>query len=199
MEILIATKNRGKIRELSELLANFPVKLRGLDEFPSIGDVAETGATFTENAILKAKSYAAQTGIYALADDSGLEISALDGAPGVFSARYAGERASNEEKIYKLLSEINKTGTKDRSARFVCVMAFADQTGEIICVEKGICRGRIAEKPSGAGGFGYDPIFIPEGFEQTFGELPAVEKQKISHRAFAADKIIRFLRDFTAF
>jgi XTP/dITP diphosphohydrolase len=197
MELLVATRNTGKIKELRELLANLPVRLRGLDEFPHISDVEETGATFAENAFLKAKIYAEKTGLYALADDSGLEVAALGGAPGVFSARYAGENATNEEKINKLLDELNKTKNKERLARFVCVMAFADKSGEIIHFEEGFCDGRIAEKSFGINGFGYDPIFIPEGFEETFGELNENVKQKISHRAQAVEKIIRFLRDFT--
>lgn len=198
MELLVATKNTGKIKELSKLLVNLPFRLRGLDEFPNIADVDETGVTFVENAFLKAKTYAEKTGLYALADDSGLEVPALNGAPGVFSARYAGENATNEEKINKLLDEINKTKNKERLARFVCVMAFANKSGEIIHFEEGICHGRIAEKPFGINGFGYDPIFIPEGFQNTFGELHENVKQKISHRAQATKKIIRFLHDFTA-
>lgn len=198
MELLVATRNRGKITELKDLLQNLPFKLRGLDEFPHIPDVEETGETFSENAFLKAKIYAQQTGLYALADDSGLEVSALDGAPGVYSARFAGENATNEERINKLLYEIEKSSKEDRSARFVCVMAIADKSGSIIHFEEGFCEGVIAENPLGTKGFGYDPVFIPEGFSQTFGELPENIKQKISHRARAVEKIISFLRDFTA-
>lgn len=198
MELLVATRNRGKITELRELLADLPVQLRGLDEFPQIAAVEETGATFAENAFLKAKIYAEKTGLYALADDSGLEVAALGGAPGVFSARYAGENSSNAEKINKLLDELEKTEDRKRLARFVCVMAFAGKTGEIIHFEEGLCAGRIAAKPFGTNGFGYDPVFIPEDFSETFGELPENIKQKISHRARAMQKIIRFLRDFIA-
>src|SRR5688572_106447 len=154
MELLVATRNQGKITELRELLADLPVRLRGLDEFPQIADVEETGETFAENAFLKARSYAKETGLYALADDSGLEVAALGGAPGVFSARYAGEAASNTEKISKLLDELSKTGDSERLARFVCVMAFAGKSGEIIHFEEGFCTGRIAGTPAGTKGFG---------------------------------------------
>lgn len=197
MKMLVATKNTGKIKELRKLLADLPFNLRGLDEFPHIEDVEETGTTFAENAILKARIYAKKTGLCALADDSGLEVAALNGDPGIFSARFAGENASDEEKINKLLNELNKTQDKERLARFVCVMAIADKSGKILHFEEGICNGIIAPTPFGNGGFGYDPIFIPDGFKKTFGELPQNVKQKISHRARATAKIIRFLRNFT--
>lgn len=194
IEILIATKNIGKVRELEKLLENLPFVLRSLNEFPEVPDVEETGATFAENAILKAREYAKQTNLWALADDSGLEVAALNGAPGVFSARYAGENASDEEKISKLLNEIKEND--DRRARFVCVMALADETGEIIHLTEGICDGDISLNISGTNGFGYDPVFVPKDFTQTFGELSSDIKHEISHRAQAIRKIIRFLHDF---
>jgi XTP/dITP diphosphohydrolase len=193
-QILIATRNTGKIGELKKLLENLPFELRSLAEFEDVSDVEETGTTFAENAILKAQEYARRTNLWALADDSGLEVGALNDAPGVFSARYAGENASNEEKIGKLLNELGEN--TERSARFVCAMALADETGEIKFLAEGICAGEIALNASGTNGFGYDPIFIPEGFSETFGEISADVKQKISHRARALEKIIRFLRDF---
>jgi XTP/dITP diphosphohydrolase len=193
-QILVATGNAGKIREMEEFLAGLPLILRGLKEFPNVLEVEETGATFEENAILKAKGYAAQTGLRTLADDSGLEVDALDGAPGVFSARYAGEFAGDEEKIAKLLDETGKT--ENRSARFVCAMAIAEETGEIKFLATGSCEGKIALNPRGTKGFGYDPIFIPDGFDLTFGELSGEVKQKISHRARAMEKIIQYLHDF---
>lgn len=194
-EILIATKNAGKVRELEKLLEDSgDFRLRSLNEFPDVADVEETGATFAENAVLKARSYAKLTNLLALADDSGLEVEVLGGAPGVFSARYAGENASDAEKIGKLLNELQEK--RNRNARFVCVMALANEKGEIIHLAEGICEGEIALNVSGANGFGYDPVFIPEGFGQTFGELSADVKREISHRARAIRKIIRFLRDF---
>ncbi len=198
MELLIATKNEGKIKELTGLLNGLPVGLRCLNEFENIFEPEETGATFAENARLKAKYYALRTGIPALADDSGLEIEALGGAPGVFSARYAGKNASYTEKMNLLLSEINEKKVDDRRARFGCAMAIADADGGIKFLSEGVCEGKIAFAVRGTRGFGYDPIFIPDGFSETFGEISDEIKQKISHRARAIEKIILFLRDFTA-
>lgn len=196
LEILIATYNSGKVKELNGFLANSSLNLRSLSEFSNVIEVEETGTTFTENAVLKAKDYALQTGIWALADDSGLEVAALNGAPGVFSARYAGANSTSAEKITKLLKELSKTHNKKRRARFVCAMAIANEKGEIKFHGEGVCNGTIALKPCGINGFGYDPIFIPEGFKQTFGELRGEIKEKISHRAQAIEKIIRFLDNF---
>ena len=195
-KIVIATKNSGKVAELQELLANLPLQLKTLNDFPSIVEAEETGATLAENAVIKAKSYALQTGFWSVADDSGLEVEALNNAPGVFSARYAGENESDSKKIAKLLCELNETQDKKRLARFVCAMTISDETGEIRFSTEGVCNGRIALNASGTNGFGYDPIFIPDGFELTFGELSGQIKSKISHRARATAKIIRFLRDF---
>ena len=196
LQLLIATKNTGKIKELKELLGDFPIKLRSLNEFPDVEEPEEAGATFAENAALKAQSYALQTGLFALADDSGLSVKALNGAPGVFSARYAGADATDAEKINKLLRELDNI--QERRAEFVCAMAIADENGEIQHLTEGICAGKIALTSSGTNGFGYDPVFIPDGFEQTFGELSDKVKQEISHRARAIKKIIRFLHGFTA-
>lgn len=198
MQILTATKNAGKVRELERLLADLPLRLRSLNEFPDVGEAVESGATFAENAVLKAKFYALQTGLWSLADDSGLEVEALGGAPGIFSARYAGVKAADEENIQKLLSELNKISGDNRRARFVCAMAICDNGGEIKYTAEESCEGAISLTPSGANGFGYDPIFIPDGFEQTFGELSPLIKQKISHRARASKKIIEYLRAFKA-
>lgn len=197
-QLLIATSNPGKIKELHELLADLPVTLKSLRDFAPVEDVEETGATFAENAILKAREYAVTNKIWAVADDSGLEVEALGGAPGVFSARYAGEGASSEARIEKLLQELEKTGDRTRRARFVCVMAIADETGAIKFTAEGACDGKITAKPVGTGGFGYDPVFLPDGFDETFGELSGEVKQKISHRARASEKIIAYLRDFIA-
>ncbi|HEY0430107.1 MAG TPA: RdgB/HAM1 family non-canonical purine NTP pyrophosphatase [Pyrinomonadaceae bacterium] len=193
-QILIATGNAGKVSEMKELLADLPFVLRNLKEFPKICEVEETGSTFTENAALKATGYAVQTGLWTLADDSGLEVDALGGAPGVFSARYAGKNAGDAEKIAKLLGELGETSA--RRARFVCAVALADEAGDIKFQATGVCNGVIALTSSGVKGFGYDPIFVPDGFDQTFGELSGEVKQKISHRARAMKKIIQYLRDF---
>ncbi len=197
-ELLVATKNVGKIKELKKLLADSPVQLRSLNDFPDVIEPEETGATFSENAVLKARSYARQTGLPALADDSGLEVEALGGAPGVFSARYAGAGATEAQRIEKLLREMNETNDANRRARFVCAMAISDAAGETQFVAEGVCDGEIALMSSGAGGFGYDPVFIPDGFSETFGELSGDIKQQISHRARAGAKIIEYLRRFYA-
>ncbi|HXH69471.1 MAG TPA: XTP/dITP diphosphatase [Pyrinomonadaceae bacterium] len=196
--IVVATKNTGKVRELKELLGDLPLQLKSLNEFPDIVEAEETGATFAENAVIKARSYALQTGFWSLADDSGLEVEALVGAPGVFSARYVGEDANDQERIAKLIYELDKTQDTRRSARFVCAMAISNEKGEINFLTEGVCNGKIALSPSGTNGFGYDPIFVPVGFEHTFGELSDEIKQEISHRAQAVKKIIPFLRGFYA-
>ena len=193
-ELLVATRNPGKIRELESLLEALPLRLRSLAEFPSIPEVDETGATFTENAVLKAVSYARQSALWTLADDSGLEVDALNGAPGVFSARYAGPEASDAERVTLLLDELSQTNDQRRRARFVCVIAIADADGQLAHVAQGLCDGHLAEAQRGTGGFGYDPIFIPDGYRQTFGELPLGVKQSISHRSRALQAASMFLR-----
>lgn len=198
LELLIATKNVGKIKELEKLLADAPVQLKSLNDFPKAFEPEETGGTFTENAVLKARSYALQTGLWALGDDSGLKVEALGGAPGVFSARYAGAGATDAERIEKLLREIKETNDANRRARFVCAMAVADTAGEVEFVAEGICDGVIALAARGANGFGYDSVFIPDGFSETFGELSGDIKQQISHRARGSAKIIQYLRRFYA-
>lgn len=195
-ELLIATKNVGKICEIEELLAGASIKIRTLREFENVVEPEETGATFAENAVLKAKYYVEKTGISALADDSGLEVAALDGAPGVYSARYAGENATDGERTVKLIEKLKATNNKNRQAQFVCAMAIVNIDGVTECLTEGVCKGQIADFPRGNNGFGYDPIFIPEGFSETFGELSGEIKQKISHRALAISKIVAFLRDF---
>lgn len=195
-EILIATTNSGKVKELQNFLADLNVRVHSLNDFPKITEPAETGEAFAENAVLKAMFYARHTKIWSLADDSGLEVEALGGAPGVFSARYAGEGAGDKEKINKILHELEQTPDEERRARFVCAMAVSDETGDVKFIAEGVCSGRIALSASGTNGFGYDPIFIPDGFEQTFGELSGEIKKKISHRAQAIAKIIQFLYSF---
>lgn len=195
--IVLATGNEGKIRELSVLLSVLPIELKSLRDFTGISDVEETGSSFEENAIIKARGFAIQTGEICLADDSGLEVESLGNEPGIRSARFAGAETGYDVKIPKLLGMMEAVGGANRRARFVCVMALADPDGEIICTARGECPGTIAEGPRGAGGFGYDPIFIPEGYGLTFGELGEDVKQNISHRARASELIIRFLLHFT--
>ena len=197
-EIVVATGNAGKFKELKELLAGLPLHFKSLNDFANVVEVEETGITFAENAVIKAHSYALMTQTWSLADDSGLEVETLGGAPGVFSARYAGEKASDRQNIEKLLRQLKETPDLRRAARFVCAMAIADEKGEIKFLTEGVCNGKIALNPFGTNGFGYDSIFVPEGFNQTFGELSGETKQKISHRARAMEKIVAFLRDFHA-
>jgi|CXWL01.1.fsa_nt_gi XTP/dITP diphosphohydrolase len=195
-KILIATNNPGKITELRELLAGLKIDLHSLSDFPGIIEVEETGATFAENARLKAVGYARQCGVISLADDSGLEVAALDGRPGVLSARYGGDGTTFAKKMEMLLYELKNTDSRDRSARFVCAMSIADPNGRVLFESEGVCNGRIALSPTGTSGFGYDPLFIPDGYTFSFGELADNIKQNISHRAHAFSQIIPFLRDF---
>ena len=194
-ELLIATNNAGKVRELARALEDLPLRLRLLKDFAEVSEPEETGETFAENAALKAVYYSAHAGVLTLSDDSGLVVDALGGAPGVRSARYMGPDATYAERMNRLLEEIDATGDLARRARFVCVIAVAEpSTGELITFE-GRCEGRIARHPRGACGFGYDPVFIPEGHTQTFGELPDEIKQTISHRALAVREASRRLRE----
>src|ERR1044071_4209330 len=183
--LLLGTRNPGKVIEITSILADSGLSFSSLHEFPDVGEAEENFVTFAENAIAKACFYASATGLCALADDSGLEVAALNGAPGVFSARYAGAHASDADRRALLLSELAKTGDTDRRARFVAVVAIATPSGEILNLSEGICEGRITFAPRGTGGFGYDPLFIPDGYNQTFAELPDTIKNRISHRALA--------------
>jgi XTP/dITP diphosphohydrolase len=194
--LLLGTRNAGKVREIETILENIPWRTRSLQEFPNVDVAAEDYDTYSANAIAKAQFYARETGLCALADDSGLEVEALGGAPGVYSARYAGAGASDADRRVLLLSELNQSSTlaqTDRKARFVCVVAIATPDGTILNASEGVCNGTITFAPRGAGGFGYDPLFVPEGFTQTFAELPDTIKNQISHRARALLKTREFL------
>ena len=194
-ELLVATNNAGKVRELSQLLSGAPLRLRLLSEFEGVAEAEETGTTFAENAVLKALHYSSHAGLLTLSDDSGLVVDALGGAPGVYSARYAGAGATYAERMRKLHAEVESTGVADRRARFVCVIAVADPSDNTVETFEGVCEGRLARAPRGAGGFGYDPLFIPEGHDKTFGELPEQVKHSLSHRARALAGAVRHLRE----
>jgi XTP/dITP diphosphohydrolase len=196
--LLIATRNRGKLKEIKELLGDLPFNIVDLNRYPTIETVEESGETFTDNASLKASVYARQAGVLTLADDSGLVVEALGGAPGVHSARYAGEGASDGERTAKLLRALAIVPESRRGARFISVIAIAQNEGKVINVSVGECPGQIAPEPRGAGGFGYDPVFIPEGSTLTFAQLEPVEKNRISHRARSLFKAAAFLRALTA-
>ena len=183
--LLLGTRNPGKVIEISSILGDTGWSFTSLQEFPEVGEAEENFVTFAENAIAKAQFYASATGLCALADDSGLEVAALNGAPGVFSARYAGANASDADRRALLLSELTNTGTSDRRARFVAVVVIANPDGAVLKLSEGICEGSIAFAPRGTGGFGYDPLFVPDSYSQTFAELPDTVKNLISHRARA--------------
>jgi XTP/dITP diphosphohydrolase len=190
------------VRELQNALRSLPIKLRSLNEFPSSLPVDELGETYEENAGAKALGYAKQTGVCSLADDSGLEVNALGGMPGVRSARFAGDHASDADRIERLLRDLSLHSEKDRSASFVCCMAFAgwqsqesQMKGEprLLKVTQAKCEGVIATSPRGDNGFGFDPVFIPAGYNATFAELSPEVKARISHRALAFAAMRTFL------
>lgn len=193
MEIVIATRNKKKLSELKRMLEGTDIRILSLDDFPSCPEVEETGNTFKENAVKKALEVSRFTDRPAISDDSGLEVEALSGAPGVFSARYAGEGAEDKDNVEKLLRELKDVPEKDRTARFVCVIALVYPDGTIKTFE-GEVRGRIGNTPKGKSGFGYDPVFYPEGYDRTFAEMSPQEKDSLSHRARALTKLIDFLK-----
>lgn len=196
--IVLATRNEGKIREFVRLVSGFPVEIRSLQDFGPIPPVIEDGETFEENAVKKARHTARMIGLPAIADDSGLEVFALGGRPGVRSARYAGEGSTDQENNLKLLNELD--GEKDRKARFVCVLAIAVPQGPALIYE-GFCEGQIAEEMRGNHGFGYDPLFYYPPLGRTFAEISSEEKNRVSHRGKAMsqlhqefDKVLEWLR-----
>ena len=184
--IVLATRNPGKIRELRGILADagLGVELLGLEKFPHIGDVAETGLTFAENALLKAHAVARGSGLPAIADDSGLCVAALNGMPGVFSARWAGRHGDDEANLDLLLAQLADVPDGRRAAHFACAAALALPSGEEHVVE-GVLHGTLLRERRGANGFGYDPIFVPDGHDRTTAEMPPEEKNAISHRGRA--------------
>lgn len=183
--IFFASRNEGKVGEVRAILEPLQYSVQSATDFPDLPEVIETGVTFEENALIKARAAAAATQCPTLADDSGLEVDALAGAPGVFSARYAGPDATDADRVNKLLQELAETGPGSlRTARFVAAVAVALPNGNAVAV-RGVCEGAIAQAPRGEGGFGYDPIFIPKGYEKTFAELDSQEKNRISHRGQA--------------
>lgn len=185
MNLLIATHNRGKLREYKELFAGLPFELLTLDDLGIREEAEESGATLAENAQLKAEHYARRSGLVTLADDSGLEVDALGGEPGVHSKRYAGDDKSDAERNHYLLSKMQEVPSGSRGARFRCAIAIADRDGRTWSSE-GTCEGEIAFEPRGEFGFGYDPLFILREAGMRMAELPTAEKNRISHRARAA-------------
>ena len=185
MKLIIATRNSHKLKEIQEIFGFHNLEVLSAFDFPEIPDVIEDGQTLEENAKKKAVEIARATGCWSMADDSGLEVMALDGEPGIYSARYAGDHCSYDDNNTKLLSELE--GIENRSARFRTVIALSDPNGNSHVLE-GICSGRILNERRGVEGFGYDPLFVPEGFSESFAELGSAIKNTISHRALALQK-----------
>ena len=192
-QLIVATRNVHKTHEIQRILG-LDFAVHDLSEHPEIPETVECGKTLEKNAVLKATAASKELSGFVIADDSGLEVDALGGAPGIYSARYAGQNASDKHNIDKLLSELAQTSARQnqRSARFRCVLALA-QSGQILGVFEGVVAGTIVGLPRGRNGFGYDPIFLPKGLDQTFGELAPAEKDRLSHRALALEKLRAFL------
>lgn len=191
-ELIFASHNRGKIAEIKQMLAPLNIKVLSADDI-DLPDVEETGATFEENAALKALTIAKLTGKLCLADDSGLCVNALGGRPGVYSARYAPNR-DFDKAMDKLLAELEESDSPDRSAYFACVLVLGHPEGSYQSFE-GRVNGKIAMQKQGNGGFGFDPLFVPDGYKETFAELDADVKNKISHRGRALQKFVSFIHD----
>jgi XTP/dITP diphosphohydrolase len=193
VKLLLATRNPHKVTELQQMLEGTGWQVVMLSDFEGIPDVEEDGVTFEENARKKARSAAQHAKMWTLAEDAGLEVDALKGEPGVHSARYCGEGASDADRMRKVLDRIIAVPEERRTARFGCVMCLVDPAGNETCFE-GRCDGRIAHHERGSAGFGYDPIFMPEGHGRTFGELGKSVKNQVSHRARAMQQVIAYLR-----
>ena len=191
MKIVLATHNYDKEIELQHSLQGLGVKICSLSEYPDIGEIEETGTTLLENSLLKAHTVYDRTGLPAIADDTGLEVDALDGAPGVYSARFSGADATYEDNVNKLLSVMEDVSDDMRTARFRTVISFVDEVQELWT--EGFIEGRITRDPRGNMGFGYDPIFYIPRLEKTFAELSTAEKNKISHRGLALQKLRKIL------
>jgi XTP/dITP diphosphohydrolase len=198
MDIVLATRNKKKIEEMKRIIADLPISIRTLDDFPGCPEVEEEGITFEENAVKKALTVAQYTGKPSIADDSGLEVYALNGAPGTLSARYAGEDANDRRNIEKLLFGMRSIADEKRGARFVCCIALAFPDGKVKTFT-GYVEGRIGSEPRGIHGFGYDPLFYPQGHRRTFAEMTDNEKDALSHRGKALNELQKYLREAKIF
>ena len=197
--LVLSSRNRKKSREIAEILAPFVVTVQSIADFPEVGEVIEDGATLIDNASKKATQPARQLGRWVIGEDSGLMVDALGGAPGVYSARYSGDGATDESNNQKLQVELKDIPPEKRSAAYVCTIALSDPTGIVRLTAEGFCRGLIIDEPRGENGFGYDPYFLVREYHRTFGELFSRVKHQISHRARAfalfTPKLIRLFRD----
>lgn len=191
-EMVLASANPGKLRELRNLIGPYGLILYSTRDFPDIPGIEETGETFEENALKKAATVYRYTGMPALADDSGLKVDALDGRPGVYSSRYAGDQVTDRDNVHKLLEALQYVPDPERTACFVTVLVLV-RPDEPPHYFEGRCQGMIVRSPRGEQGFGYDPVFVPEGYSRTFAELPSREKNRISHRARAMEQFRTFV------
>ena len=196
LEVIVATRNQGKIREIRDALKRVGLRIYSLSDFPDVPEIEEDGKSFAENALKKARFYSKYFGKLTIADDSGLEVDGLEGLPGIYSARYAGERASSQENNQKLLKEMQGLPISKRGARFKCIMAVVSQGGKE-AVAEGSCKGTIGYKEEGKKGFGYDPLFILPKYGKTMAQLSLEEKNAISHRGKALKKIRRIIQSFS--
>ena len=192
MKIVLATHNRDKCAEMAAILSDYPIDLLTLEDFPEIGEIIEDGDTLEENAVIKARIVYNQTRLYSWADDTGLEVDALNGEPGIYSARYAGENCNYSDNVTKLLKNMEKIPAEKRTARFQTVIAFVGDKMEL--VSEGIVEGKITTKPKGVGGFGYDPVFYISEQGKTYSEMKMKEKNKISHRGKAIQEMLKLLQ-----
>ena len=191
--LLLASRNKDKLKEIQQVLTPYDIELKSALDYEHLEEVEEDQDSFEGNALKKARYVHQETGEPALADDTGLEVDALDGAPGIYSARYAGEQATYQDNVDKLLATLDGIETDKRTARFRTVLALITGSQEVLL--NGVCKGTIISTPRGKGGFGYDPVFVPEGYEKTFAELNSREKNKISHRGKALEKFRNFLEN----
>ncbi len=187
---MIASRNRKKAAEIRDLLAPHGIEVLGVADFPNVPEVVEDGSTFAANAVKKAAETARAVGQWTLGEDSGLEVAALAGAPGIYSARFSGPNATDEANNAKLMSELAAVPDERRSARYVCNAALADPSGTIVLQVEAYCRGRITREPRGTNGFGYDPYFLIPEYHRTFGELSPAVKRRLSHRGRAFERLI---------
>ncbi len=193
-KLIVATKNKGKMKEIEEILTGLPYKVASMEDVGLSQDIDEYGSTFEENALIKAREIAEITGEMVIADDSGLEVDFLNGAPGIYSARYAGEGASDSDRNNKLLNELKDVPFEKRTARFVCAIAVVFPEGESFTV-RGTCEGYIEFEPRGNHGFGYDPLFFIQEYHKTVAEMSSEEKNQISHRGNALRQMLKKLKE----
>ena len=193
MKVVIATHNRDKMKEIQGAISELGWEVLSLYDFPEIGEIEENGKTLEENALIKAREVFKETGLPTISDDTGLEVDALDGAPGVYTARYAGEDCSYSDNVNKMLKEMSKVPMPNRGAFFKTVMVFKDENKELIV--DGVVKGKISRESKGEDGFGYDPIFYVTEYDKTFAEMTMSEKNKISHRGNAINNLINSIKE----